>query len=124
MTKDEGARRSHPKQENLRKNTLKEKDLRVIVYLRAIEALMKKKFLHRKDDQKTQRNEIDLEATKTKKNHQRYSSLASLSSSSNDDFDENKFRNNESNESTDPRFRVLSDQYKCSLPRDMAKCAN
>ena len=57
MNRDEGAKRSHPKWE---------KDLRVVINLRAIEALMKKEFLHQKGDQKSLRNNIDLEARKTK----------------------------------------------------------
>ena len=61
-----------------------------------------------------------------KKKHRRYSSSPSPSSSSNDDSDESKYRNNESKESTDSRFRVVSeeDQYKYSLPPDMAQYAN
>ena len=61
-----------------------------------------------------------------KKKHWRYSSLPSPSSSSNDDSDESKYRNIEGKESTDSRFRVISeeDQYKYSLPPDMAHYAS
>ena len=47
-------------------NTLKEKDLRVTVNLPIIKALMKKEFPERKGDEKSQRNDIDLKARKTK----------------------------------------------------------
>ena len=67
MTRDEGTKRFHPKWENPWKNNLKEKDLRVAVNLRTIEALMKKEVPHRKGDQKSRRNDIDLEARKTKR---------------------------------------------------------
>ena len=67
ITKDEGAKRSHPKWENHWKNTLKEKDLRVAVNLRMIEALMKKEVPHWKGDQKSRRNDTDLEVRKTKR---------------------------------------------------------
>ena len=60
---DQGRR---AKWENLWKNTLKEKDLRVAVNLQTIEALMKKEVPHRKSDQKIWRNDIDLEARKAK----------------------------------------------------------
>ena len=52
--------------------------------------------------------------------------MPSPSSSSNDDSDESKYRNNEGEESTDSRFRVVSEenQYKYSLPPDMAQYAN
>ena len=60
MTKDEGAKRSHPNR--LRKNTLKEKDQKFAVNLRAIEALMKKEVPHQKGNQKFLRSEVDLEA--------------------------------------------------------------
>ena len=66
MSRGEGPKRSRPKWENLWKNTLKEKYLRVTVNLRAIEALMKKEVPYRKGDQKNRR-EIDLEARKTKR---------------------------------------------------------
>ena len=58
-----------------------------------------------------------------KKKHRRYSSSPSPSSSSNDDSEESKYRNNEGKESRDFRFRVVSeeDQYKYSLPPDMAQ---
>ena len=61
-----------------------------------------------------------------KKNHWRYSSPPSPSSSSNDDLDESKYRNNKGKESADSRFRLVSeeDQYKYSLPPDMAQWAN
>ena len=47
------------------------------------------------------------------------------SSSSNDDSDKSKYRNNEGQESTDSRFRVISEehQYKYSLPPDMVQYA-
>ena len=67
MTRDEGAKRYYPKWETNCKNTLIEKDLRAAVNLRAIEALMKKEVPHRKSDQKSRRNEFDLEARKTKR---------------------------------------------------------
>ena len=67
MTRNEGAKRSHPKWENHWKNTLKEKGLRVAVNLQTIEALMKKEVPHRKRDQKSWRKDIDLEARKTKR---------------------------------------------------------
>ena len=65
--------------------------------------------------------ENDCRRRKNKKKKQRYSSSPSPSSSSNDDSDESKCRNNEGKESTDSRFRVVSeeDQYKYSLPPDM-----
>ena len=53
MTRDEGAKRSHPKWENLGTNTLKEKNLTVAVNLRTIEALMKKEVPHRKVEEAT-----------------------------------------------------------------------
>ena len=67
VIRDEGAKRSHTKWENIWKNTLKGKDLRVAVNLRTIEALMKKEVTHRKGDQKSRRNDIELEARKTKR---------------------------------------------------------
>ena len=67
ITRDEGAKRSHPKWEWLWKNTLKEKYLRVAVNLRTTEALMKKEIQPRKGDQKSRTNDIDLEARKTKR---------------------------------------------------------
>ena len=102
MTRDKGAKRSHPKWENLWKNTLKEKDLKVVVNLRS----------------RSKKN-------KTKK-HRRYSSLQSPSSSSNDGSDEIKYRNNEGKKGTYSRFRVVSEenQYKCSLPPDIDQYAN
>ena len=61
-----------------------------------------------------------------KKKHQRYSSSPSPSGSSNNDSDESKYRNNERKESTNSRFRVVSeeDQHKYSLSPDMAQYAN
>ena len=61
-----------------------------------------------------------------KKKHRRYSSSPSPSRWSNNDFDGSKYRNNEGKESTDSRFRVVSeeDQYKYSLPLDMAQYTN
>ena len=117
MTKDKGAKRSHSKWENLWKNTLKYKDLRAAVNLRMIEALMKKEVHHRKGDQKIQRNDIDLEARKAEKKHERHTFSPSPSTSSNDDSDESKYRNNEGKERTDSKFRVVSeeDQHKYSL---------
>ena len=52
--------------------------------------------------------------------------MPSPSSSSNDDSDESKHRNSEVKESTDFRFMVVSeeDQYKHSLPPDMAQYDN
>ena len=46
--------------------------------------------------------------------------MPSPSSSTNDYSDDSKYRNNEGKESTDFRFRVVSeeDQYKYSLPPD------
>ena len=78
---------------------------------------MKKEVPHRKGDQKSRRNDIDLEARKTKRKYRRCSSSPSLSSSSNEDSDESKYRNNEGKEGADSRFRVVSeeDQYKYSL---------
>ena len=67
MTRDEGAKSSHPEWENLWRNILKEKDLRVAVDLWAIKALMKKEVPHRKGDQKSRWSDIDLEARKTKR---------------------------------------------------------
>ena len=67
MARDEGAKRSQPKWENHWKNTLKEKDKRAAIILRTIEALMKKEVSHRKGDQRSRRNNIDLEARKTKR---------------------------------------------------------
>ena len=67
VIRDEGAKRSHTKWENIWKNTLKGKDLRVAVNLRTIEALMKKEVTHRKGDQKSRRNNIELEARKRKR---------------------------------------------------------
>ena len=67
ITRCELAKRSHPKWENLWKNTLKEKDLRVIVNLRTIKALMKKEAPNRKGNQKSWRNDINLEARKRKR---------------------------------------------------------
>ena len=83
MTRDEEAKRSHPKWENHWKNTLKEKDLRVAVNLHTIEALMKKEVPHQKGHQKSQRNNIDLEARKKKRKsirdiHLRHHHLAHL----------------------------------------------
>ena len=66
MTRDEGANRFDPKLEKLWKNTLKEKDLRVEENLWTTEALMKKEVPQRKGNQKSRRNGVDLEATKTK----------------------------------------------------------
>ena len=66
MIRDEGAKRSHPKWENLWKSTLKEKDLRVAANLWTIEALMEKEIPHRKGDKKSQRSDINLETKKTK----------------------------------------------------------
>ena len=78
---------------------------------------MKKEVHHRKGDQKIQRNDIDLEARKPEKKHERHSFSPSPSTSFNDDSDENKYRNNEGKECTDSRFRVVSeeDQHKYSL---------
>ena len=61
-----------------------------------------------------------------KKKHHRCSSSPSPSSSSNDDSDESKYRNYESKESTDSRFRASfeEDQYKYSLPSDVAQYTN
>ena len=71
-----------PPKEGKLKSTLKEKDLRIVENLRAIEALMKKEVPYQKDDQKSQRNDFDLEERKTKrKKHRRYSSSPSPSSS-------------------------------------------
>ena len=55
-----------------------------------------------------------------KEYHRRHSYLPSSLSSSNDNSDENKYI------SKDPRFRVVSenDQYKYSLPPDMAQYTN
>ena len=52
--------------------------------------------------------------------------MPSPSSSSNDDSDVSKYRNNEGNENTDSRFKVVSEenQYKYSLPPDMAQYVN
>ena len=52
--------------------------------------------------------------------------FASPSSSSNNDSDGSNYRNNEGKESTDSRFKVVSeeDQYKYSLLSDMAQYAN
>ena len=126
MTREEGAKRSHPKWENLWKNTLKEEDLRVAVNLRRIEALIKKEVPHRKGDQKVKEATSICKQEGKKKKHQRYSSSPSTSSSSNDDSDESKHWNNEGKESTDSIFRVVSeeDEYKYSLPPDMAQYAN
>ena len=125
MSRGEGAKRSRPKWENLWKNTLKEKYLRVAVNLRAIEALMKKEVPHRKGDQKNRRD-IDLEARKTKRKsrgdiHLRHHPKAHLMT-----ILKSKYRNNEGKEIRDFRFRVVSeeDQYKYSLPPDMAQYAN
>ena len=61
-----------------------------------------------------------------KKKHRKYSFSPSPSSSSNDVSDETKYENNEGKESTDSRFRVISeeDQYKYSLHPDIAQYAN
>ena len=61
-----------------------------------------------------------------KKKHQRYSSSPSPSSSSNNDSDGSNYRNNEGKESTDSRFKVVSeeDQYKYSLLSDITQYAN
>ena len=68
MNRDEGAKRSHPKWKNHWKNILKEKDLRVVtVTLRMIEALINKEVSHRKGDQKSRGNDIDLKVRKTKR---------------------------------------------------------
>ena len=64
---------------------------------------------------------------KSKNNkHLRYPSSPSPSSSSNHDSDKNKYRNNEGKKSINSRFKVVSeeDQYKYSLPTDMAQYAN
>ena len=104
--KDQGQR---AKWENLWKNTLKEKDLRVAVNLQTIEALMKKEVPHRKSDQKIWRNDIDLEARKAKgKRIEDIHLSLSPSSSSNEDSDQIKYRNNEGTESAESRFRVVS----------------
>ena len=52
--------------------------------------------------------------------------MPSPSSSSNDDSDVSKYRNNEGKENTDSRFKVVSEenQYKYSLPPDMAQYVN
>ena len=67
MTRNEGAKRSHPNWENLWKNTLKEKDLRVAVNLRTIEVLMKNEVSHQKGNQKSWRSDINTEARNTKR---------------------------------------------------------
>ena len=60
---DQGRRSKEvsPKLEHLSKNNLKEKYLNVPINLRAIEALMKKQVPPQKDDQKSRRNDINLE---------------------------------------------------------------
>lgn len=65
MTRAKGVNRSYPKWEILSKNTLK--DLRVLVNLQAIQALMKKEVPHRKGNQKSRRNDVDLETRKPKR---------------------------------------------------------
>ena len=115
MTRDDGARRSHPKWENHWKNTLKEKDLRFAVNLWTIEALMKKDVPHRRSSQKKSKKWHRSRSKKNKKKkHQRYSSSPSPWSSSNDDSDESKYRNIGGKESTDYRFRVVSDEDQCN----------
>ena len=115
MTRHEGAKRTHPKWDNLSKNIL-----RVAVNLRTIEALIKKEVPHQKGGHKNRSKK------NKKKKHQRYSSSRSPSSSSIDNFDESKSRNNEGKESTGSRLRVVSeeDQYKYSLPPDMGQYTN
>ena len=87
---------------------------------------MKKEVPHRKDDQKSQRNDIDLEARKTKRKsigdiHLRHYHQAHLMTI--------LMRVNIETRSTrkaDSRFRVVSEesQYKYSLPPDMAQYAD
>ena len=116
-----GAKRSHPKWENVWKNIVKEKDLRVAVFLRVIEGGMKEEVPYRKDDQKKRKKRHRCRSKKNKKEyHWRHSYLPSSSSSPNDNSDENKYI------STDSRFRVVSEnhQYKYSLPPDMAQYTN
>ena len=100
MTREERAKGTHSKRESLWKNTLKENELRVVVNLRAIEALIKKEVSHRKDNQKSWRKDVDLEARKSKRKSIRYSS----------ESDESKDRNYKSKKSTDSRFREVSER--------------
>ena len=65
MTRAKGVNRSYPKWEIISKNTLK--DLRVLVNLQAIQALMKKEVPHRKGNQKSRRNDVDLKTRKPKR---------------------------------------------------------
>ena len=69
LSKDQGWRNKEvsSKMRNLWRKNLKEKDLRIVVNLREIEALMKKEAPHRKSDQKCRRNDVDLEPRKTKR---------------------------------------------------------
>ena len=88
--------------------------------------LMKKEIPHRKGDQKIEETTRSRSKKNKEKKHRVYSSSPSPSSLSNDDSDESKYRNNEGKESTDSRHRGVSeeDQYKYSLPSDMAQYSN
>ena len=71
MTRDEGAKRSQAKWKSLSKNTLKEKDLKVVVNLRMTEGLMKKEVRLRRQSKSSKKwrwlKNVDLEGRKIKR---------------------------------------------------------
>ena len=126
MTSDEEAKRSLLKLENLWKNILKEKDQSRSKSLDHRSTDEERSPSRKRWSKKSNKRHQSRSKKNKKKKHWRYSSSPSPSSSSNSDSDESKYWNNEGKESTDSRFRVVSeeDQYKYSLPPDMAQYAN
>ena len=79
----------------------------------------------KRQSKKTKKRHRSRSKKNKRKKHRRYTFSPSPSSLS-DNSDESKYRNNEGKESTDFRFRMVfeEDQYKQSLPPDIAQYAN
>ena len=114
MTRDEGAKKSHPKRENLSSEHSKRKRPKS----------RSRSLSDRSTDE--ERSPSPKRRSKKSKKRRQYPSSPSTSCSSNGDYGESKDRINEGKGSTDSRFRMVSeeDHYNYSLPPDMVQCAN